>query len=159
MTRTLLLTTAALFMLTAGGAVAQQSTTTTTTPAQKPAEMQSHGTQSGQHAGMKLEDMVGRDVYGEDGRELGEISDIVLNADNKQPNVAVVESGGFLGLGTKRIGIDYTLLEMNNDRFIAKSITQDQVDAMPEFEYSDSIVSLNRSADRSKAGDAPQKKE
>jgi len=123
-------------LLPAGGALAQQGPSV-------PNEVQPGVGRTESSPMVKLEDLIGREVRGEDGKELGAIADIVLRPEDRGPSLAVLESGGFLGLGAMQIAIDYQMLEIGRDRIVARSVTQEQVADMPRFEYSDATVSLN----------------
>lgn len=88
--------------------------------------------------------MIGNDVYGEGGDKLGRVSDIILDAQSGNATAVVLERGGVLGVGAKHIALDYALLESRGDRVVAREITEDQVKAMPDFEYDDTTVSLGK---------------
>ncbi len=67
------------------------------------------------------------------GEQLGEIEAIVLNtADNR--TMAVIEHGGFLGLGDKRIVLPLENLSVMNDTVIVRGLTNEDIEAMPEWE-------------------------
>lgn len=153
MKRTLLLGTAALVLGT-GMAFAQSN------PAQQPGSATQQniqaqkdnpsmapnavGNKSAMGADASFEKMMGKDVYGADGKKLGSIDDIILDPATGQAKLAVLERGGLLGIGGKSIGLDYALIGMEGDKLVAKQITEEQAKAMPEFQYSDSAVSYNR---------------
>ena len=168
MKRNLFLTTATVLMLGTGMAMAQSSPGTATDPATQPSatSQTSSGSASGssQQAGatgnaVSLEKMMGKDVYGSDGQKLGSIEDFILDPQTGAANVAVLQHGGVLGVGGKSIAVDYNLLTMDGDRIVVEDITQAQLDAMPEFEYDDSAVSMNRGRDsggqQNQGGNAP----
>jgi sporulation protein YlmC with PRC-barrel domain len=68
------------------------------------------------------------DVYGADGKEIGEIEDVVLNMDGSVAAV-VLEVGGFLGIGEKDVLVEWDALEItteNNDiRITAPTLTRE----------------------------------
>lgn len=68
------------------------------------------------------------DVYGADGKEIGEIEDIVLNVDGTIAAVAL-EVGGFLGIGEKDVLVDWSALEIttqdNDLRITAPTLTRE----------------------------------
>ena len=68
------------------------------------------------------------DVYGADGKEIGEIEDVVLNLDGTVAAVAV-EVGGFLGIGEKDVLVAWSALEItteNDDiRVTAPTLTRE----------------------------------
>ena len=51
--------------------------------------------------------IVGRRVLGPDGAELGRVVDVLIDA-NSHPRAAVIDFGGFLGVGTRRIAVDWS---------------------------------------------------
>ena len=142
MRRTLILTTAAVLTLgTASVAPAAGTGAGTAAQAQQPTTM------SQPEAGdmTAMQGLLGRDVMGSDGNRLGRIADVVLTSGNERANVAVIETQD-----GKSIAVDYTLLDVGGDAITARTVTRDQVAAMPAFEYDDSMVSIGR-----KAGTAP----
>lgn len=68
------------------------------------------------------------DVYGADGKEIGEIEDVLLNMDGTVAAVAL-EVGGFLGIGEKDVLVDWTALEFTRDgddiRVTAPTLTRE----------------------------------
>ncbi|CAD7026479.1 photosystem reaction center subunit H [Pseudorhizobium endolithicum] len=68
------------------------------------------------------------DVYGADGKEIGEIEDIVLNLDGTVAAVAL-EVGGFLGIGEQDVLVAWSALEITaeNDgiRIAAPTLTRE----------------------------------
>lgn len=85
-------------------------------------------------AGMGRE-LVDRDVYGAQGNEVGEIEDVVMGADNKVTAV-LVDVGGFLGIGERRVAIPIDQLRIEGDRVISQ-LTEEQVNNMPEYRETD----------------------
>lgn len=88
--------------------------------------------------------IVGNDVYGEGGEKLGSVSDIILDAQSGNATAVILERGGVLGVGAKRVALDYNLLQTRGDRVVARDMTEDQVKAMPAFQYDDTTVSLGK---------------
>jgi sporulation protein YlmC with PRC-barrel domain len=113
------------------------------------------GTQAGtgmtgqQPAGTtNVEDLMGRTVVGSDGEEIGEIEDVILDADSGEARQVVIASGGFLGLGERRIAVEYGELQIEPgaDTIQAAGLTQQSIESMPEFEYGENVVSVTRPA-------------
>jgi len=99
--------------------------------------------------------MIGNDVYGEGGDKLGRVSDIILDAQSGSATAVILERGGVLGVGAKRVALDYALLESRGDRVVARDLTEDQVKAMPGFQYDDTTVSLGTERSDGKATGRP----
>jgi hypothetical protein len=89
--------------------------------------------------------MIGRDVYGDNDQELGEVSDVILDPETKQVRKLVVGSGGFLGIGEKTVAIDIQQVEIRPDQGIYVSgLTQEAVRDMEEYDPDDATVSLDK---------------
>ena len=76
---------------------------------------------------MTVGKLVGQDVYGANGEEIGSI-DRVVRMDGR--TYAIVEHGGFLGLGDTDIPLELTELTMNGDRLTATNLTEERAEAM-----------------------------
>jgi sporulation protein YlmC with PRC-barrel domain len=115
----------------------QSSTTTTTT------------SKSSMPSRASAEELLGKTVVGANDEKIGEVKDIILDGKNGAAKQLVVASGGFLGIGEKNIAIDYKAAhwQADKDRVSVPSLSRQQVQAMNEFNYDDSMVSLNRSTD------------
>ncbi len=136
-----LITTATLLMISTA-AFAQ---TTANTPSQAAAPIAAAGDWSASK-------MSGVNVYNEANDKVGEISDVIIESNGKVRG-AVIEAGGFLGMGTH-----YVLVSMDSLKFANKAgktttgktsdtkrewfpdravlnVTKDQLKAMPEFKY------------------------
>jgi sporulation protein YlmC with PRC-barrel domain len=160
MTRTLLATTAIAALLTAGlpalDATAQTTTqpatpdSTTTAPGNKPSAEPANppGMKSAEE--MKAKDqaqadghiassLMGASVYnsaGKDGQNIGNVDDLVIDKDGKIVSV-VVGVGGFLGIGSKDVAIDYAQVKWeqgNGSWWIIVPTTADQLKALPDFD-------------------------
>jgi sporulation protein YlmC with PRC-barrel domain len=57
--------------------------------------------------------IVGKPVHSQDGKEIGEVKDVVLGQDGKQIDQIVIGSGGVLGLGEKEIAVKPMQLRVN----------------------------------------------
>jgi Uncharacterized conserved protein len=92
-----------------------------------------------------VEQLMNRTVIGSDGEKIGKVTDVILGPDN-QAQLLVVQSGGFLGIGGKNIAVDMALAQVqpSEDAIKLQDITQASVRDMPEFQYDDSMTSLNR---------------
>jgi len=92
------------------------------------------------------EHLLGRTVIGADGKELGEVEDVILNARSGNAEKLIIASGGFMGLGEKNVAVDISdadLLAGNNNVQI-RNLTNAQLDQMATFEYGKNTRSLIR---------------
>ncbi|WP_051341325.1 PRC-barrel domain-containing protein [Azospirillum halopraeferens] len=147
MRRTLLFTTAAAFLLGAApAALADNAAGTAASPAGS-AAADTAATASDEGSLLALEGMLGREVTGSDGNTLGRVSDVILDAETERAKVAVIETEE----AGKSIAVDYTLLDVAEDRITARTVTRDQVAEMPAFDYDDSMISLGRKGEAAPA--------
>lgn len=83
----------------------------------------------------RASEIIGATVKNTTGDDIGRVEDLIVSGKNNVAT-AVVGVGGVLGLGAKRIGIDYGDLEVSPDgRTAYLDLTQAQIDAAPAFEY------------------------
>lgn len=94
--------------------------------------------------GIPIDDLMGRSVVGSDGEELGEIEDIILDSQSGEAQQAVLASGGFLGIGEKRIAVDFQDLQIEGDQVLAQGLTQASVEGLETYDYGEDTVSLGR---------------
>lgn len=83
--------------------------------------------------------LVGLDVYNKDNKEVGEIKDLVLDAQKKVSGY-ILSVGGFLGMGTHYVVVTPDSVKVDYDEKAQKwhasmNATVDQLKAAPEFKY------------------------
>jgi len=79
--------------------------------------------------------ILGKQVQGAAGEDMGRIVDLLVDADG-QPRAAVIDFGGFLGVGSRKIAVDWRLLQFRpTDRKapVQLSVTRAEVQAAPEY--------------------------
>jgi hypothetical protein len=85
--------------------------------------------------------IMGRSVRGPDGKDLGRIIDVIVDQ-NGQPRAAVIDFGGFLGLGNRKIAVDWGTLHFapgNQEAPVTLNLTTDQIKAAPEYRERSSV--------------------
>ncbi|HEY3911309.1 MAG TPA: PRC-barrel domain-containing protein [Stellaceae bacterium] len=103
--------------------------------------------------------ILGKDVVSATGEKMGPIVDVLFDQAGK-PRAAVIDFGGFLGVGTRKIAIDWgaLLFDMGDQKnVIALDISRKQLEAAPEYQGPDkpvSIVTLPRSGQSGPPPDA-----
>ncbi|PWC86685.1 hypothetical protein TSH100_13100 [Azospirillum sp. TSH100] len=156
MRRTLIVTAASLALMT-GAAVAQTSSPTVGNPSSSTSSMSNTAspdsatssgmTKSGPTGGQlaSADELIGKNVYGRDNNKIGEVDDVILDA-NGQAKQLVISSGGFLGIGEKQVAVDYSAAnwDSQNNRLNLAGMSRDDVKAMPDFKYDDTMTSLNK---------------
>ncbi|UEM04324.1 PRC-barrel domain-containing protein [Skermanella rosea] len=142
--------------LMTGAAFAQGTSTTdpSATPAVPPAAVDGMPATGA----VSAEEMIGEDVVGSDGEEIGSVEDVIIDPASGEPRQLVIASGGFLGIGEKRISVDFSQVQVQTEddgepeSLTLSNMTQADVEAMPEFQYSDTMTTLNRSGDAGMSG-------
>jgi hypothetical protein len=83
--------------------------------------------------GVRVESLLGREIRTRD-EDPGRIIDILADRDG-QVRAAVVELGGFLGIGTRKIAVDWSLLRFDSREkgAVVVDMTRDQLRLAPEY--------------------------
>jgi sporulation protein YlmC with PRC-barrel domain len=79
--------------------------------------------------------VLGKKVLGPDGEDMGRVTDLLLDPDAHIKSV-VIDFGGFLGVGSRKIAIDWRLVRFvpdNKDAPISLSLGKSEVQAAPEY--------------------------
>jgi len=79
--------------------------------------------------------IIGRKVLGPDNIEIGRVVDILVDA-GSNPRAAVIDFGGFLGVGSRKIAVnwsDLTFPPTGCDTDIKLDLTADQIRAAPAY--------------------------
>ena len=92
--------------------------------------------------------IMGRDVRGLADENMGRIADVIVDRSG-QTRAAVIDFGGFLGVGSRRIVVDWNALRFaqvaQKSESISLGLTRDQVRAAPEYKENQPIVVLGAS--------------
>ncbi len=86
--------------------------------------------------------ILGRPVFDASGDEVGRIVDVLVNGAGR-PLAAVVDVGGFLGIGTRRVAVAWDTLHfarIEGEVRISEDLTMDEVAAAPEYRGGDGPV-------------------
>jgi hypothetical protein len=89
--------------------------------------------------------ILGRVVSGPDGKIVGRIIDVLVD-EAGQPRAAVVDVGGFLGVGSRRIAVAWRGLTFAPDKTgparIMLDMTADQIKVVPEYKPASAPVAV-----------------
>jgi hypothetical protein len=87
--------------------------------------------------------ILGRQVIGPDARSVGRIVDVLVD-DLGQPRAVVIDVGGFLGIGVRRIAVVWRALSFTRDAAgagqITLEMTANQIKVIPEYKAADRPV-------------------
>jgi hypothetical protein len=79
--------------------------------------------------------VLGRAVAGPEGKDIGRLVDVLVN-DAGEPVAGVVDFGGFMGVGARKIAVDWKALRFapgDKAHPITLELTPDQIKAAPEY--------------------------
>lgn len=89
--------------------------------------------------------VLGRDVRSPTGEDMGHIVDVIVDRAGVV-RAAVIDFGGFLGVGSRKIVVDWNALHFghiaNKGDSITLELTKEQVNAAPEYKEDKPIVVL-----------------
>jgi sporulation protein YlmC with PRC-barrel domain len=92
-----------------------------------------------------VQGILGRQVLSSAGEDMGRVIDVVVDRSG-QVRAAVIDFGGFLGVGNRKVAVDWNALRFaptgsKYDR-ITLDLTRDQVKAAPEYKDGKPLVVL-----------------
>ena len=89
--------------------------------------------------------ILGKNVRSSTGEDMGRLVDVIVDTDGR-PRAAIIDFGGFLGVGSRKIAVDWNALKFAPDdpkgNVITVALTRDQVKAAPEFKEGSPVVPL-----------------
>jgi sporulation protein YlmC with PRC-barrel domain len=85
--------------------------------------------------GYRASKLRGTKVVNQKNESIGSLDDLIV--DKERVLFAIIEAGGFLGLGSHLIAVPYKSLQINTDgsRIVLPGATREKVKALPEFKY------------------------
>jgi hypothetical protein len=89
--------------------------------------------------------ILGRDVRSAANEDMGRIVDVIVDRSG-QVRAAVIDFGGFLGVGSRKIVVDWSALHFariaNKGDSISLELTKEQVSAAPEYKEDTPLIVL-----------------
>lgn len=101
--------------------------------------------------------VLGKPVRSVAGEDMGRIIDIIVDKDGR-PRAAIIDFGGFLGVGSRKIAVDWRALHFSADNKPGRAVLQlnrNQVRVSPEYKPGDPIVVLGPAGPAPAAPAAP----
>jgi sporulation protein YlmC with PRC-barrel domain len=83
----------------------------------------------------QADSLLGKEVYGTDGQQMGLVTNVLIDREG-HPIALVIDFGGFLGVGSRKIAVDWHLMQFhpgNKDKPVTLSLTKDQLKSAPEY--------------------------
>lgn len=148
---------------TSGQVPAQPASPVTIPVAPPPPPAPAAGSQQGTPATVldtqDYESLLGRSVRSAGGDELGRVIDVIIDKDG-HPRAAIIDFGGFLGVGTRKIAVDWRALrfapETGKERRLSVALTRNQVRVSPEYKAGEPIVVLGPASPAAAPAEAEQ---
>jgi hypothetical protein len=91
-----------------------------------------------------VQGILGREVLSSTGEDMGRIVDVLVDHGG-QVRAAITDFGGFLGVGSRKIAVEWNALHFapaEADAKITLELTRDQVKAAPEYQDGKPVVVL-----------------
>jgi hypothetical protein len=92
----------------------------------------------------EVEGILGREVVSAAEENMGRIVDVLVDRDG-QVRAAIIDFGGFLGVGSRKIAVDWNALhfpQTKPDAKITLELARDQVKTAPEYQEGKPVVVL-----------------
>jgi hypothetical protein len=95
----------------------------------------------------RLDSVLGREVRTRVEEDVGRIVDILADRQSRV-QAAVIEFGGFLGIGTRKIAVEWSALSFENDAklpVVIVELTRDQLRLAPEYKPNEQPIIVRAS--------------
>lgn len=119
----------------ATGTTEAPATVTTETPDATTAEPEVAAEPEAQNPiyALRGEQIVGQNLYGTDGEEIGEIENVVIRTNGREPAV-VVGVGGFLGIGQRKVAVPMSEIELGPENRLTTALTEENIKSLQAYE-------------------------
>jgi sporulation protein YlmC with PRC-barrel domain len=81
---------------------------------------------------LRASKLIGKSVWGPDGKDIGDVAELILDKDGRIERV-VVSVGGFLGLGDKQVALPLDEVKWGAEERLTLDMTREQLEAYPRF--------------------------
>lgn len=85
--------------------------------------------------GYNADELIGQDVVTLEGERVGQIADLLIGPDGRVSH-AIVEAGGFLGIGEKNVAVDLETMRPHDDGAFVTEMPQQEFESAPRYEKS-----------------------
>lgn len=89
--------------------------------------------------GLSADALLGANIVNSKGDEIGEVEDLVIGTGGRI-DMAIIEVGGFLGIGSKTVAVNISELERApNGKAFVTSMTKDELKTLSEYKKQDGV--------------------
>jgi sporulation protein YlmC with PRC-barrel domain len=117
-----------------------------TAPPAAPGAAAQRGAASPSSAQQRMADLVGVEVVGSSGDQVGEVDDIVISTAGADSVRAVLQIGGVAGVGEKRVALPLSQVTVDRatdgEPTVRVAMDQAALERLPEFEYEEQTSAL-----------------
>jgi sporulation protein YlmC with PRC-barrel domain len=87
--------------------------------------------------GYRMSKLIGSNVINDKNEKIGTVDDVIADKDKKQLNFAVLQVGGFLGMGGRLVAVPYDNLVIDDagQKITLPGATKDELKKLAEFNY------------------------
>ena len=87
--------------------------------------------------GYRMSKLIGRSVINDKNERIGTVDDVIADKDKQQLSFAVLQVGGFLGLGGRLVAVPYDSLVIDDtgQKITLPGATKDELKKLSEFNY------------------------
>ena len=91
--------------------------------------------------GEQLESVLGIEAFGSTGDDMGRVVDIIVDRTG-QIRAAIIDFGGFLGVGSRKIAVDWRSLHFDPKKAgaVVVNLTKDQLRVTPVYKAAEPVV-------------------
>jgi sporulation protein YlmC with PRC-barrel domain len=87
--------------------------------------------------GYRMSKLIGTGVKNDKNEKIGSLDDVIADKDNKQLSFAVLQVGGFLGVGGRLVAVPYDklVIEDNGGKITLPGASKDELKKLAEIHY------------------------
>lgn len=87
--------------------------------------------------GYRMSKLIGSGVNNDKNEKIGSLDDVIADKDNKQLSFAVLQVGGFLGVGGRLVAVpfDKLVIDDNGQKITLPGASKDELKKLSEFRY------------------------
>lgn len=93
----------------------------------------------------EVDGVLGKNVRSTAGDDMGRIIDVMVGA-NGQVHAAIIDFGGFLGVGSRKVAVDWRALQFASEGKVGRittGLSRNQIRLAPEYKNGEAVVVLN----------------